>query len=313
MSLYLNLLHAIAEIFGLILLGLLLKNRSIISEAHKPVFGKLVTDFALPALIFTSLYSQTIKMADVKGAAIMFTTSVVCLVLAWTVGKYLSLKGPQLGAFVIAASFGSSSSLGYSVVGQVFPGDTAAIADAVTISELGVGIPAFVLGVAVASYFGHGDGRLDSTLKTLFASPIFISLVLGLAFSIFKPWPGSPVLALLVGILNIIGNSLVVFVALSIALMIRMIPLHRFASLIVAVAAIELLAQPLITFTLAETQLLPVKEIEVLLIESSMPSGTIAAVLADRFGCDGALASALVIATYALCMMTIPLIMLLAI
>ncbi len=313
MSLYLNLLQAITDIFGLVLIGLLLKNRSIISEAHRSVFGKLVTDFSLPALIFASLYSQTVKMADVKGAVIMFTTSVVCIVLAWAAGKYLSLKGPQLGAFVIAASFGSSSSLGYSAVSQVFPGDTTAIADAVTISELGVGIPASVLGVAVASYFGHGDGRLDSTLKTLFTSPIFISLVLGLAFSIFKPWPESQLSALLVGILNTIGNSLVIFVALSIALMIRTIPLNRFASLIVVVAAIELVAQPLITFALAETQILPGKEIDILLIESSMPSGIIAAVLADRFGCDGALASALVIATYALCIITIPLIMLLAI
>jgi len=29
-----------------------------------------------------------------------------------------------------------------------------------------------------------------------------------------------------------------------------------------------------------------------------MPSGTMAAVLADRYGCDGGIASALVIATY---------------
>ncbi len=43
-----------------------------------------------------------------------------------------------------------------------------------------------------------------------------------------------------------------------------------------------------------------------------MPSGTVAAVLADRYGCDGATASALVVATYGLSLLTIPLIMLLA-
>lgn len=52
---------------------------------------------------------------------------------------------------------------------------------------------------------------------------------------------------------------------------------------------------------------------EILLIEAAMPSGTVAAVLADRYGCDGSIASALVIATYGLSLLTIPLIMLLTI
>jgi len=38
---------------------------------------------------------------------------------------------------------------------------------------------------------------------------------------------------------------------------------------------------------------------------------TVVAVLADQYGCDGSIASALVIATYGLSLMTIPLIMLL--
>jgi predicted permease len=41
-----------------------------------------------------------------------------------------------------------------------------------------------------------------------------------------------------------------------------------------------------------------------------MPSGTVAAVLADRYGCDGTIASALVIATCLLSIVTIPIIML---
>jgi len=44
-----------------------------------------------------------------------------------------------------------------------------------------------------------------------------------------------------------------------------------------------------------------------------MPSGTVAAVLADRYGCDGAIASALVIASFGLSLVTIPLIFLITI
>jgi hypothetical protein len=36
---------------------------------------------------------------------------------------------------------------------------------------------------------------------------------------------------------------------------------------------------------------------EILLMETAMPLETVAAVLADRYGCDGSIASALIIAT----------------
>ncbi len=41
-----------------------------------------------------------------------------------------------------------------------------------------------------------------------------------------------------------------------------------------------------------------------------MPSGALAAVLAARYGCDGAIASTLVIATYVLSLVALPLILL---
>ncbi len=56
---------------------------------------------------------------------------------------------------------------------------------------------------------------------------------------------------------------------------------------------------------------LPPLDDEILFIEAAMPAGTVAAVLAGRYGCDGTTASALVVATYGLCLLTIPLLMLL--
>jgi predicted permease len=57
---------------------------------------------------------------------------------------------------------------------------------------------------------------------------------------------------------------------------------------------------------------LPSIEIDILILETAMPSGMVAAVLCDRYGCDGELASVLVIATYLFSLVTIPFIMLLA-
>ena len=51
-------------------------------------------------------------------------------------------------------------------------------------------------------------------------------------------------------------------------------------------------------------------EQQILILETAMPSGTIAAVIAARYGCDGTVAANLVLATYALSLLTLPLIFL---
>lgn len=218
-SVYSSLLQSLAIIVGLILVCLLLRRKGIITENERPVFGRLVTDFALPALIFSGLASQRIEADELLAVGIM--------------------------AFaLLVASFGSSSTLGYALISQAFPKDPATLAEAVVISELGVGILIFSVGVAVAIYFGQGGrGSPTSGIRTFIKSPIFISLVLGLSYTLLEPSPSNPALKtaldLLFRMLDAIGSALVIFVAMAIALMLRPIPLRKLGGLIVAVALIK--------------------------------------------------------------------------
>jgi len=70
--------------------------------------------------------------------------------------------------------------------------------------------------------------------------------------------------------------------------------------------------QPLIAFFLSQTINLSPVDTEILLLETIVSSGTVAAVLTDRYGCDGSLASNLVIATYFFSIITIPVVLSLA-
>jgi len=311
MSLYLSLIQAMIVILGLVLVGFILKRRGVISAGDRAIFGRLTTDLALPALIFATLSRQNIQEGELAAVWIMAVSLLSCMVLAWIVGRALGLLASQLGAFILVASFGSSSTLGYALISQTFT-DPAALGEAVIISELGVGIPIFTVGVAVAIYFGQGrGGSIQSSFKAFLKSPIFISLVLGLAVAFLHlNWDVFP-LIILTRILDLLGGTLAIFVALAVALMLRPIPFRSLAPLILAAAAIKLLAKPLLAFALARVELLDPLDMEILLIETAMPSGTVAAVLADRYGCDGGLASALLIATFAVSLITIPLIMLL--
>ncbi|MBN1323011.1 MAG: AEC family transporter [Methanotrichaceae archaeon] len=311
MSLYLSLIQAMIVILGLVFVGLILKRRGVISPDDRVIFGRLTTDLALPALIFVTLARQNIQEGELAAVWIMAVSLLSCMALAWIVGRALGLLAGQLGAFILVASFGSSSTLGYALISQTFT-DPAALGEAVIISELGVGIPIFTVGVAVAIYFGQGrGGSIQSSFKAFLKSPIFISLILGLAVALLHLNWGEFPLTILTRILDLLGGTLAIFVSLAVALMLRPIPFRSLAPLILAAAAIKLLAKPLLAFALARAELLDPLDMEILLIETAMPSGTVAAVLADRYGCDGGLASALLIATFAVSLITIPLIMLL--
>jgi len=62
-----SLLQSLAIIVGLILISLLLRKKSIISEEERPVFGRLVTDFALSAPIFSGLARQSFEMSELDA------------------------------------------------------------------------------------------------------------------------------------------------------------------------------------------------------------------------------------------------------
>ena len=92
--------------------------------------------------------------------------------------------------------------------------------------------------------------------------------------------------------------------------MLRPIDLRPILPLFLLIVGIKLFINPIFALIGASALGLPSLATEILVIESAMPSGAIAAVVAGRYGCDGALASALVIATYIVSLVTIPLVIL---
>ncbi len=306
-------IKAIIVIVGLIGICLVLKKKGIITEQHRPLFGRLVTDFALPALIFSGLVAKEPSM-EVLLAVMVMVLAVTChLVLSWIIGRILHLKRPQLGSFMLVAAFGSSATLGYALVTQIFHHNTGAITDAVMISELGIGIPLFCIGVIIAMHFGQKEGgSLLLNIRSYLISPIFIALIVGFIASFFLAGFKNPVWEIILSITHLIASSLVVFVALSIALMLRKIPLKSFGILAIATIFLTLILQPLIARYLSGIIHLSSIETDILVLETAMPSGMVAAVLSDRYGCDGQLASVLVVTTYIFSLITLPFIMILA-
>jgi len=314
MNYFYALLGSLFILVTLVLLALLLRNRSILSAEHQTLFSRLVTDFALPALIFSTLSQQRFEIEKLLPALIMMGTILIACSLGFAAGKMLKMDRKSLGAFVLVSGWGSSSTLGYALIMQCFNNNPEAMGDALIISELGAGVPLFLLAIPFALYFGreHTDSsEVLASVAEFFRSPIFIALVLGIAFSFLRLPPENIVVKTIYSLLGIIGDSIEIFTAFAVGLMLQKIPFRRLLPPIAALFCINLIAEPLIALGSAHLFGLSQLEDEVLVIEAAMPAGAIAAVVAARYGCNGGLASALVIAMYVLSLGTIPLIYLL--
>ncbi len=71
---------------------------------------------------------------------------------------------------------------------------------------------------------------------------------------------------------------------------------------------LALIVMPLSLFGFATIFEVPVLTREVLVILAAVPSGAVAAVIAERYGCDGALASMIVVISFLFSLVTITLI-----
>ena len=95
---------------AVVLLCVVLKWRGLIREDHGPLFARLLTEVALPVLIFAKLAVHPLGLRQFLPALAMIGAVIVCLGVSWAAGALLRLDRPRIGALMIASSFGSSTS-----------------------------------------------------------------------------------------------------------------------------------------------------------------------------------------------------------
>ncbi len=160
----------------------------------------------------------------------------------------------------------------------------------------------YTAGVYWARRQGEG-GESAPPLLRLLATPASISVIVGLAMSLLGlhlPPPLERLAALL-------GGATVPLVFLALGLRLDWKEVRGRLRPILAASVIRLGIAPAVAFGAALTLGLrgPVRDAAVL--EAAMPSSMMAAVVADRYGCDGPLGTAAVVLTTLLGVVSIPL------
>lgn len=307
-----TLLESILVLAAIVSSSFWLKHRDIINDNSKVIFSRMTTDFVLPALIFSTLASSHISFSELRLPLIMFSASVVVLVISFLIGRSLGLNRKRLGVFMVLSAFGSSSSLGYPLIHKMFPSNAQATVDAMVIGEFGVAIPFFMLGVSILIIAGQDEKvNLRGLIKTIsffFKTPMIIALFLGVIVSLFHFPAENIIFAFVIDVTKTIGSSLIIFVSISVGLMLKPVKVKDILLLLPIIGLLKLIAQPLLTVVGSNYFAIGELEKEILLIEAAMPSGIVVSVMADRYGCDSKFAAAIVIVGHILALVTIPLI-----
>jgi len=298
-------LQAVLVLVGMFALGYLLKLMGVLGEEMAPRLARVVTDLLIPAVVFHSLVHRNIDLTELKAPLAMFGAELAVLLLAWIAGRALRLDRARMGVFLLACTFGSSTLLGYGLVREIYGSGGTAMLDAVLVSEAGVGLPIFTIGVAIAIAFGQGGGSWTSTLVSYLRSPIFLAMAAGLAWPLLQLPTGGFVMTVLLRILELMGAGLTAVVAMVVGLMLKPVALRSILPLALATSGLRLIVSPAIAALGAGLLGFAGTERQVLVILAAMPSAALAAVFSARYGCDGALATALVVVTTMMAAVTV--------
>lgn len=301
---------------ALVIIGIvrIMKRKGIFTDEYQPVFDKLVTELAIPAVIFSIFASYRFTPGTIRPAAVLFAVLVSALVLAYVVCRLLRLAPGVTGTIVMISGFGSTATMGYPVLAELFSTQAEIVNEGFTIATVGVAFPFFTLGVIIASHFGSlaagKDVRVRDTFRDFLATPIFISFVAGLAASFvltrFQVPGAEGFIGVFTSFFTIIHLSLGLILWIAIGLMLRPVRLRFFLPLFALVAVIKLLFSPAVAMLFGGVAGFPAVTQQLLLLEAAVPSGALAAVLASRYGCDTTLAGWMVVGTYIACIVTIP-------
>lgn len=315
-----TLLLLVTVSMSIICITQLLKKKGIFTEQDLPAFEKFITEIALPVLIFSVLLDYEYITDILLPAGILFLALICSFCLAYGVCLLLRLSPKVTGSVVMVSVFGSTATLGYPLIIDMFYdvdwGGVSVFTElGLTIGDIGVLIPFLILGPIIASYFGKEElGKETSILVTLrgfFITPIFLSFVLGVFASVILTnlnIPGEEIFSdFFDSFFSLITYSLDLFIWIVIGLMIRPIKLSYILPLFVFVVILKMFVQPLLVVFGAGMTDMTQELHDVLLLLSAMPSGALAAIFASRYGCDGSLAGWMVIGTYLISLVTIPL------
>jgi len=296
----LEVVGTVLSIFLLLFIGYGTKKVRLLRAADAELLNTVVIYITLPAFVFEALYSyrEPIPLSIVKVPILGFAMMMVVLAAAYLIGRAFRLGGRTLGALMIVSAFGNTGFLGYPVVKAAFV-EKSALVTAVMYDELGMALPLYTLGVAIAMAFG-GQRLNGGYMLRFFKLPLIWTMAAALLLRPFElPQP-------LLAAVGYLASGTIPLVMLSLGLSLSASSLKGFVAPVLVGCALKLGLLPLLTHYVLLAGGVEGVMHRVTVLESGMPTALMSGVIASRFGADGRFAAGVIFVSTLLSILTIP-------
>ena len=259
-----------------------------------------VLNIALPALVL-ELIPRVRLDAQLwfLVAATWLTFFGAWLLFAW-LGPRLGWSRGRIGALVLVCGLGNTSFMGYPLL-QALHGE-AGLTLAVVADQLGCFPLLASVGVVVACLYAGRDPDPRRIARRIATFPAFIALVVGIVAGVLVGWP-----TVLDGVIFPLGGTLTPLVLFSVGLQFRLQGGERQFGAAAWGLGWKLLLAPALCWALGVAAGVGGLTLTVGVLQSAMAPMVSAAILADEYELDPALANTVLGAGIVLSLLTVPL------
>ena len=293
---------AILPVFGVMVLGFLLRRRGFLTQGFCQTGNRLVFNLCLPAMLLRQIASMGgVRASDGGFLLYAFAATLAGVLAVWLPAHFFMKDKTQVGAFAQGAFRGNTALLGAALLQSIC--GSQAYAPLIILAA----VPVYnVLSVVVLSLEAGGGGTLHrarvlGALKQVARNPILLGILAGMPFALTGrsiPLPADKVLSMLGGLasplsLLIIGAGFRWQAALE----------KRRTTLLAALVKLVLL--PAAALPPAAALGFRGEALVALLVMSGTPSAVSSYIMAENMGNDGVLANGIVAVTTLLSAVTL--------
>ncbi len=180
----LTILNAIAPIFILVLLGMLLMRMRLLNETFIDTGSRLVFQLAMPVMLFLATaktpFNKTLNPLQVYY---LIGATILAFLCVWAISALFIRKGADLGAFVQGAFRGNFAVIGLALIINLY-GDEGLAQSSVLIAVI---IPLYnILAVLCLSFTQQQRLSLKKLVKAVLLNPLIVAVALGVPFALFQ-------------------------------------------------------------------------------------------------------------------------------
>lgn len=293
-------LETILSIIILIIIGYLAKYIGLLKTDDTIVLNKIVLNIALPALIFSALYS-----ANLSNITSLIGITLICLLtgsigglVGYTFSRFRKHSKKTLWGITSASALFNSGFMGYPIILGVF--GAVGLVRAIFF-DTGSTILFIFFGILFALLFG---GNYSAVAKRVLTFPPIYAIILGIVLNILHLNIGS----LTPQILTYLSGAAIPLIMISLGLSLEASSLKNYFKEAAVVSSIKLILAPLIALMIIIILGVSGLNSKVIITEAAMPSEMLSLVLAITYELDIKAVSACIFLSTVLSMITLPII-----